>query len=113
MPVLEPVEEPPVEEPPVEEPPIEDPPVVPVDVSPAPLEVEPCCCRQRSLSRPVSESQLEMPTPVEPEDEPPTLLEPELPGVLGVLGVLVPEPTEGVVVLLPLPTPLAPPEVCA
>jgi hypothetical protein len=118
LPVLEPLDVPPLVEPlPIE------PLLVPVepDVPPAPLEVEPCCCRQRSLSSPVSASQLDEPTPEEdaptpPDEELPMPLEDEPVSLLLVPaeGELLLVPAEGEL-LLPLrpPVPLVLPEVCA
>jgi hypothetical protein len=86
-------------------------PGVVVEVPPAPLE-SPCCCRQRSFSRPSNASQRAGPEVVAPVDG--EMLLPLVPteGVPteGVEGV------DGVDVLLPVPRPPepeVPPEVCA
>lgn len=95
-------------------------PGVVVEVPPVPLE-SPCCCRQRSFSRPSNASQRAAPE-VAPVDGEPMLL-PLVPtegvpteGVDGVDGAEGAEGAEGVDVLLPVPRPPDPvvlPEVCA
>jgi len=118
LPELDPM---PLEVPPLVEPLPIEPLLVPVepDVPPAPLEVEPCCCRQRSLSSPVSASQLDEPeedAPTPPDEELPTPLEDEPVSLLLVPadGELLLVPADGEL-LLPLrpPVPLVLPEVCA
>lgn len=82
-------------------------PVVLPEVPPALLD-EPCSCRQRSFSVPVSESHCA--APVAPVDEDPLTPVDEEPVLLPLV------PAEGVVALLPLPMlpdPVLLPEVCA